>query len=152
MEDTHGVVMGISHVSLYVSDMQASLRFYRDVFGFQEIFEEKVDGEALETITGKPGARLLAVGGSIGGFRVELMESNTVPHELKAPGLGLSVLSFRVPDAKQAYERVLELGYDCPHPPVEHYGTRMFFIADPDGQRIEMVEYIPGGPAWGSSY
>jgi hypothetical protein len=28
----------------------------------------------------------------------------------------------------------------------------MFFAIDPDGQGIEMCEYVPGGPAWGGAY
>lgn len=149
---TTGVVDGVSHVSIYVSDMERSLAFYREVFGFETIFESLVDGPALETITGVEGASLLAVGGRIGDLRVELMQSTTVPATPKPPGLGLAVLSFEVADAAEAHERVVALGYRCPHPPVEHYGTRMFFVLDPDGQGIEMVEYIPGGGAWGDTY
>jgi hypothetical protein len=28
----------------------------------------------------------------------------------------------------------------------------MFFVFDPDGQSIEMVEYPPGSPAWGGIF
>lgn len=36
--------------------------------------------------------------------------------------------------------------------PVEVHGVKMFFAIDPDGQGIEMCEYVPGGPAWGGEY
>ena len=37
-------------------------------------------------------------------------------------------------------------------PPVEVFGVHMFFVIDPDGQGIEMCEYVRGGPAWGGAY
>ena len=36
--------------------------------------------------------------------------------------------------------------------PVEVFGVHMFFVLDPDGQGIEMCEYVAGGPAWGGAY
>ncbi len=152
MLETTVPIKDVSHVSLYVSDMDRSLDFYREVFGFEILFEEKIEGPALEEITGVKGAWGRAVGGRIGSLRVELLQTNTVPTTQKPPGLGLAVLSFEVSDARSTYEWVRSLGHRCPTPPVEHYGTRMFFVSDPDGQRIEMVEYIPGGSAWGGAY
>jgi catechol 2,3-dioxygenase-like lactoylglutathione lyase family enzyme len=145
-------VKNVSHVGIYVSDIDRSVAFYRRVFGFEVLFDEKIEGPALERITGVRGAGGRAVGGRIGDVRVELLHLDTVPAVARPPGLGLSVLSLEVADADAAHAAVLRLGERCDTPVVEHYGTRMFFVSDPDGQRIELVEYVRGGPAWGGAY
>ena len=145
-------IKGVSHVSIAVSDMDRSIAFYRDVLGWEQLFDEEMGGEAFDTITGVKGAAGRACGGRIGGLRVELMAFNYTPNVRPAPGLGLKVLSMEVADARAAYDTLKARGVSVVSEPVEVFGTRMFFVVDPDGQGIEMVEYIPGGPAWGGAY
>ena len=143
---------GVSHVSINVSDMERSVAFYRDVLGWDQLFDDHMAGESFEAITGVPGAAGQACGGRIGDLRVELMCFNYTPIESPAPGLGLRVLSLEVPDAAEAHLQLSARGAAVSGPPVELHGTRMFFVFDPDRQGIELVEYIPGGPAWGGAY
>lgn len=145
-------IQGVSHVSIYVSDMDRSLHFYRDVFGFEPIFDDKIEGAGLSAIAGVPDTHGRALGGRIGELRVELLELSNVPRQPRPPGLGLAVLSMHVPNADAAYQSVLALGYRCRSAPVDVLGTRMFFALDPDGQGIEMVEYPKGCAAWGGMY
>ena len=143
---------GVSHVSINVSDMDRSKAWYHDVLGWEELFDEHLSGEEFETITGAPGAEGRASGGRIGDLRVELMSFNYTPAVVPGNGLGLRVLSLEVSDADEAYGSMQQLGVTCVTSPVDLHGTRMFFIVDPDGQGIEVVEYIAGGPAWGGAY
>jgi glyoxylase I family protein len=151
MADTAGAlgVRKVSHVSVCVSDMQRAIDFYREMFGFEVLFDDKIDGPELDRISGQAGARGRAVGGSIGGFHVELLEQSYVPARPRPAGLGLNVLTLQVESAQAAYERALALGIRCETPPLEFLGTKLFFIVGPDQQRIELVEYPPGSPAWG---
>ena len=80
---------------------------------------------------------------------VELLEQSYVPDRPRSPGLGLNVLTLQVESAQAAYERALALGIRCETAPLEFLGTKLFFIVGPDQQRIELVEYPPGSPAWG---
>jgi glyoxylase I family protein len=143
---------GVSHVSINVSDIERSKAWYRDVLGWQELFDEHMHGEEFETITGSPGAEGRASGGRIGDLRVELMSFTHTPAVPPGNGLGLRVLSLEVADADAAHAAMREMGVTCVTAPVELFGTRMFFVVDPDGQGIEVVEYVPGGPAWGGAY
>lgn len=137
-----------SHVSIAVSDMERSVAFYRDVLGWKKVFDTRLDSKALERLVGIPGASGRACGGLLGGLRVELMSLDYLPQKPPAPGLGLRVLSLEVDDAEAAYRAVQERGAATLSPPVELHGTRMFFVVDPDGQGIEMCEYLPGGSGW----
>jgi catechol 2,3-dioxygenase-like lactoylglutathione lyase family enzyme len=153
MTDDNGIVIkGVSHVSIAVSDMDRSIAFYRDVFGWEQIFDERMEGEAFETLTGVAGAAGQACGGHIGSLRVELMHFNFIPPVPGSSGLGLRVLSMEVADARAAHGELVARGIPVSGPPVEVFGVRMFFVLDPDGQGIEMCEYVAGGPAWGGAY
>jgi catechol 2,3-dioxygenase-like lactoylglutathione lyase family enzyme len=142
-------VRKVSHVSVCVSDMQRAIDFYREMFGFEVLFDDKIDGPQLDQLSGVSGARGRAVGGSIGGFHIELLEQSYVPDRPRSPGLGLNVLTLHVESAQAAYERAQALGVPCQTPPLDFLGTKLFFIVGPDEQRIELVEYPPGSPAWG---
>jgi glyoxylase I family protein len=152
MRDGAIVVKDVSHVSIAVSDMERSIAFYRDVFGWEQIFDERMEGEAFDRLTGVAGAAGQACGGRIGSLRVELMHFNFIPTVTTAPGLGLRVLSMEVADARAAHAELVARGIPVSGPPVEVFGVHMFFVLDPDGQGIEMCEYVAGGPAWGGAY
>jgi catechol 2,3-dioxygenase-like lactoylglutathione lyase family enzyme len=132
--------------------MPRALEFYREMFGFEVLFDDKLEGPELEKIVGVPGARGRAVGGRIGELRIELLEQSYVPGRPRPPGLGLNVLTLRVDSAQAAHARAQALGYRCESAPIEWKGTRLFFLVGPDEQRIELVEYVPGGGAWGGAY
>ena len=142
----------VSHVSIAVSDMERSIEFYRDVFGWTQLFDEQMGGENFEQLTGAPGAAGQACGGRIGSLRVELMHFNFLPKGPPGTGLVLRVLSMEVEDAAAAHAALVARGVPVSGAPVEVHGVKMFFAIDPDGQGIEMCEYIPGGPAWGGEY
>ena len=96
-------ITDVSHVSIGVSDMERSIAFYRDVFGWELVFDERMEGEAFERLTHFPGAAGRACGGRIGSLRVELMQFNFIPDVPAPSGLGLRVLSMETPDAHAAH-------------------------------------------------
>jgi catechol 2,3-dioxygenase-like lactoylglutathione lyase family enzyme len=92
-------ITDVSHVSIGVSDMERSIAFYRDVFGWEQLFDERMEGPAFEELTHVSGAAGRACGGRIGSLRVELMQFNFIPDVPAPSGLGLRVLSLETPDA-----------------------------------------------------
>lgn len=145
-------ITGVSHVGITVSDMDRAVAFYRDVLGWEQLFDERLSGPELDALTGRPGTSLRACGGRIGAGRVELMQFDGGPTEPHGPGLGLGTLSIEVDDIDACHTELSAQGVTVLGPPVELHGTRMFFVLDPDGQPIELVEYLPGGPAWGGAH
>ncbi|MCU0271999.1 MAG: VOC family protein [Acidimicrobiales bacterium] len=145
-------IIDASHVGIAVADMDRSMAWYHDVLGWRLLFDEQLEGEWFETITGVPGATGRACGGRIGSLRVELMAFPHTPQRPRGAGLGLSVLSIQVPDLQAARDELEARGIRALGPIVEMFGTRMFFVADPDGQPVELVEYLPGSTAWGGEH
>jgi catechol 2,3-dioxygenase-like lactoylglutathione lyase family enzyme len=143
----------LTHVGISVSDLERSLRFYRDALGFEREHELHVAGEPVDTLLRLHGADLHAVYLMRDGVRIELLHFASPPappprtramHEH-----GLTHLSFRVTDLeatlaalRAAGERVLEETIIR----FPEFGSAACFITDPDGQLIELVQ-APGDPA-----
>jgi glyoxylase I family protein len=138
-------IIGFSHVCVAVSDMQASLRFYRDLLGLDVFFDVELDGSPMEVVTGEAGARGRMVGGMLGGTVVELLEfahrSFAQPSETM---LGYTNISLSVRDVDAALAAISAAGLQPEQQPVEIGGVRMFFVRDPDGTPIEFVSYPNG--------
>ncbi|HZC11465.1 MAG TPA: VOC family protein [Mycobacterium sp.] len=138
-------IIGFSHVCIAVSDMEASLPFYRDVLGLGVFFDIELEGPSMEVVTGEPGARGRMVGGMLGGTVVELLEfAHRSFHAPSEPMLGYTNISLSVRDIDATLAAVTAAGYEPEQQPVEIGGVRMFFVRDPDGTPIEFVSYPNG--------
>jgi glyoxylase I family protein len=143
-QDQIGII-GFSHVCIAVSDMEASLPFYRDVLGLGVFFDLELEGSSMEVVTGEPGARGRMVGGMLGGTVVELLE---FAHRSFRPSsetmLGYTNISLSVRDVDETLAALAAAGVRAEQQPVEIGGVRMFFVRDPDGTPIEFVSYPNG--------
>lgn len=135
---------GFSHVCIGVSDMDRSIDFYRDLLGMDVVFDVELDGPSMESVTGRSGAKGRMVGGLIGGAMIELLALGDEPTGKRGPRIGYTNISFRVDDLDATYDQVLALGHAARQEPVDIGGVRMFFVADPDGTPIEIIE-LPDG-------
>ena len=137
------------HVTLNVSDMQESLAFYRDLVGLQVIFDVALDGEGLDSITGIEGSKGRMVGTvAPGGTMVEMVHG-VYPETADGSPRGARdsfIFSLSVEDVDRAHQAFLDAGIEPLQRPAEIDGTRMFFVLDPDGRRVEFVEYPDGAP------
>lgn len=143
----------LTHIGIGVSDLARSLRFYRDLLGFTWEHELEVEGEPTDTLLRLRGTKLRAEYLSRDGVRIELLSfaSPPAPPRPERPmnQWGLTHLSFRVTDLdavldglRAAGERILdETIIRFPE-----WQSAACFIADPDGQLIELVQ-SPGDPA-----
>ena len=139
-------IENFSHVCIGVSDIDASLRFYRDVLGMDVVFDVALDGPNLAAVTGREGETGRMIGGLIGGAMVELLALGEVPRYAEGPHIGYTNISLRVADVDAAYAQLQTFeGVRC-LPPVDIGGVRMAFVHDPDDTPIELVE-LPGGAA-----
>jgi glyoxylase I family protein len=138
-------IVGFSHVCIAVSDMEASLPFYRDVLGLAVFFDLELEGPSMEVVTGERGARGRMVGGMLGGTVIELLEfAHRSLRATSEPTLGYTNISLSVSDIDATLAAVTAAGYTPEQQPVEIGGVRMFFVRDPDGTPIEFVSYPNG--------
>ena len=126
-------VTNFSHVCIAVTDIDRSVAWYREHLGFDQLFDVELGGPSMASVTGEEGAAGRMVGGLVGGAVVELLQ---FAHQ---PRTGYTNLSFRVEDLEAAHASAPDAG-DV----VDIGGVRMFFVEDPDGTTIEVIEF-PGG-------
>jgi glyoxylase I family protein len=139
-------ILAFSHVCIGVSDVTASLDFYRRVLGMDVVFDVELEGASLEEVTGGAGSKGRMVGGLVGGVMLELLSfgpGRRPERVTDGTPLGYTNISVSVTDLDAAHGQVAALGA-VPEPIVEIAGVRMFFVADPDGTRIEVIEYPNG--------
>jgi glyoxylase I family protein len=148
----------VHHVVINVRDLDASLRFYRDVLGLQFDGSMPVGNDAASTFARIPrGARgrnaLLSAGHGMG--RIELVEWDTnhegdrhpAPRRTGAdPGLAIVSFLLRGPQLQAMYEHVRARHACWSEPLTMEVGgstVRAFVVEDPDGVPIEFFSLDP---------
>lgn len=137
-----------SHLILHVEDTDATIDFWSKGLGGAVEQDEELASPALDAIFGREGVRIRDAFIRIGGIRIHTVETLDVRRTRKPtePGerpLGLTGLSFRVPDLDAAHARARDEGRE----PTAIFSfselespVRMFFLEDPNGLRVEMIE------------
>lgn len=148
--------------ALFVSDLERSATFYRDVLGLENVYwEGELAGESLERLLGVPPgtccrAKILQSGdisyGMVGLFEL----SDPRPVAIARPGsgahVGESCLVFYCSDLDEIMARLAAGDYRvvCPPIPLVHEGRekqREMTCADPDGIMINFIEWDPDAAA-----
>lgn len=119
------------HTMIRILDEERSLAFYR-ALGFQERGRKRVGGDTATVIfLGLPGD----------GDRLELTlnDGRTEPYEV---GTGYGHIALSIPDLDVELARLGAYDIHAEKPPYSSRpgGSRICFIRDPDGYRIEMIE------------
>lgn len=120
------------HSMIRVLDEARSVEFYNAAFGLE--VAERLD---FDTFT------LIYLSNAETGFELELTvnKDRTDPYEL---GDGYGHLAFSVPDLNSQHARLTALGLNprklVDFAPAGTVIARFFFIADPDGYQIELLQ------------
>jgi lactoylglutathione lyase len=132
------MTVALDHAGLSVGDLDAASRFYERAFGF-----------ALEFAFDLPGGIRGAMLRLEGGARLELFEHPDPAHGL-TPGSPLEALATRgyghfalaAPDISALYEHAQRAGATGKVSPRQspEPGVRFAFLADPEGNLVELVE------------
>ena len=135
----------IHHTAICVSDVELSLRFWRDGLGFQVLMDSPFEGD-WPTLLRAPSRTLRAVflgdpAHPEAGI-VELVDLGDVPGpaEGDSPASAGLLLVSVMTDLDAALERLaaLDLGGDPRRIAVS--GVAMAVVADPDGTMVELVD------------
>ncbi len=118
------------HTCYRVLDLERSVSFYGKL-GFEELRRMPIGDEATNVFMGLPddGARL----------ELTYNHDRTEPYEI---GTGYGHIAITVEALDATLERLAIDGIEPERPPysVHEGGSRICFVRDPDGYRIELIE------------
>lgn len=148
---TQGAGCTPSHTGLCVSDLDRSLRFYRDGLGFAVLQRFHLTRPIAEV---DPPVDVVSQFIRLQGLTLELLAYASpgvfgAPHHRRNQ-LGLTHLSFIVDDVEARARDLAALGgtvLEGTRNPAEDQSVRILFVADPDGNRVELMSFPGGGPS-----
>ena len=118
------------HTCYRILDIDRSVAFYEKL-GFEEMRRLPIRDEAINVFMGLPND----------GARLELTwnKDRDEPYEI---GTGYGHIALTVDDLDATLERLAQDGIEPERPPyqVREGGSRLCFVRDPDGYRIELIE------------
>jgi lactoylglutathione lyase len=123
--------MALIHTCYRITDIDRSLAFYR-ALGFEEVRRLPIRDEAVNVYLNQPGDGAEP--------RLELTYNFGVDHyEI---GTGYGHIAIDTPDLDAALAELAGQGIEPERPPytVSEGGSRLCFVRDPDGYRIELIE------------
>jgi lactoylglutathione lyase len=123
-------VSELIHTCYRIFEIDRSVDFYRRL-GFEEMARMPIREEAINVFMGMPDD----------GARLELTwnRDQAQPYEI---GTGYGHIALAVEDLDGTLERLAESGIEPEKAPysVREGGSRLCFVRDPDGYRIELIE------------
>ena len=117
------------HTCYRIGDIDRSVAFY-EALGFEETGRFPIRDEAINVFMGLPGD----------GARLELTYNHGVDsYEL---GTGYNHIAITSSDLDSTLANLAEQGIEPEKPPysVREGGSRLCFVRDPDGYRVELIE------------
>ena len=113
---------------LQVFDMPTSVRFYRDVLGFEVVETSQRDGDRFDW-----GLLRLNDAEVMLNTAYEEADRPAAPEAGRAAAHGDTILYFGCRDVDAAYRHLRAHGVDVKEPKVAPYGMKQLYVRDPDG-------------------
>jgi lactoylglutathione lyase len=123
-------ITGLSHIALYVHDLEKSRAFYKDFLGFAEPY----------SLTNRDGAVHLTW------IKINDRQSIELFPEKTNTGDRLYHIALETDDAVGMRDYLASRGVTVPaHVGKGKIGNLNYFVTDPDGHTVEIVQYAPDG-------
>ena len=124
--------MSLIHTCYRITDIDRSVAFY-NALGFKEIGRIPIRDEAINVFMGLPDD------GPEPRLELTYNIGRDQPYEI---GTGYGHIAITTPDLDSTLSQLGEQGIEPERPPysVREGGSRLCFVRDPDGYRIELIE------------
>ena len=125
----------LGHTNMFVDDLDASMKFYNRVAGFEEVFRTKTGAGFLSNGNTHHDLGLVQTTAEPRLGR----DGKPLPSSNRAMTAGLNHLGWELESEKlliEAYDRAVDEGYPI-HQCIDHHPTRSIYLFDPDGHMHE---------------
>ena len=141
----------IRHSGIVVTDMERSLKFYRDLLGLKPMIDFEEKGAFIDSVLNVSGVyvrmvKLITEDEQM----IELLQYYSHPikrnPDNKIYETGPTHVAFTVEDVNDTYARFSEEDVRCNSAPVvaPDGKAKLFFCQDPDGTYLEIVQMLDG--------
>ncbi len=130
------MIKDIAHIALNPLDMDRSVEYFERVFGWKKVFE-------LHHDNGEPWIVYLKI---CKGHFLELFHGAQNDHDnsVDFKRTGYNHLCVTVGNIRKTLQEIYDKGYiKSPEPEIEKSLNRNLWLFDPDGNGIELQEYVP---------
>lgn len=144
-------VRAIDHVSVSVSDLDRSLRFYQGLLGLPLLGRGEETGPTLAGPTGGLRSRFLFADLDLGSGQIlellQWLEPRGVGGRASVHDPGSGHVGLRVDNLDAALHELTDAGFPPRFDPVRleapgwWAGARVVYVSDPDGATVELVEW-----------
>lgn len=151
------LVAAVESIGITVTDLDRSVKFYRDVLSFTETRRYEVDGADYEHLYGTFGLRLQAAELRLGEETIELMQflsprGRPVPVDSKSNDRWFQHVAIITSDMAKAYAhlRAHKVAHASSGPQrlpdwnPNAGGIEAFYFRDPDDNHLEILAFPPG--------
>lgn len=144
------MIKNVRHFGIVVTDMDNSLKFYRDFLDLKIERELHESGNFLDKILNKKDVKVhtIKMSAKEGDTLVELLkfesEQKKPLDNFEVSNIGASHVAFTVENLDETYEKLTSFGVKFNSPPqISSDGyAKVTFCYDPDGVPIELVEVL----------
>ena len=143
-------IMKAHHTGVTVRSLDRSIAFYRDLLGFEIVFQWNPQAPYIGELLGYPTVDLHSAILRIPNSDVflELLEYRGIRQtavEMSNGNIGNAHIAFTVDELEPLYERLKASGVESVSAPITptigpNKGGRAVYLIDPDGFRIELIQ------------
>jgi catechol 2,3-dioxygenase-like lactoylglutathione lyase family enzyme len=148
-------VKGLHHIGIPVRDLDRSLDWYRELFGFEAEFIQGAEGNGLDEIVQLSDAKLRMAFIRLPNVLLELLEYERpvgLDFDRRNCDIGAIHVCFEVDDIREVHRRLHEHGISFTTPPIAQEGAiaghQICYFRDPDGIQLELWQQplrgVPG--------
>ncbi|MFN7117608.1 MAG: VOC family protein [Saprospiraceae bacterium] len=147
----------VARVSITVSDLEQSVRFYEEVLTFKKVGEYELNNSITQPLFGVNNPATVAIL-QLGDERIELLQfknnsdKRLIPSDSKSNDLWFQHIAIVVSSMEKAYERLRQ--YKVQHVSTAPQtlpaylpaasGISAFYFRDPDGHNLEIIHFPKG--------
>ena len=143
------MIRGIHHTAISTGDLERALGFYRDLLGFEVVFEFAwpKGTDPADQITGLPGsvakvAMLRAGNAYLEIFQYEAPSPRSLDPDRPVCDHGITHFALDVRDIDAEYRRLSAAGMRFHCPPLDMGIVKATYGRDPDGNLVELQEIL----------
>lgn len=143
---------GIRHTGIVVSDMQRSLRFYRDLLGLEVWADFKDNSDYVQKVTNVQDAHIWMIKlNAKNGGGVELLQylshPQPVPEPRRSCDAGINHIAIQVENIDDLHQKLVAEGIAFHAPPTiaSDGSAKVTYCRDPEGVIVELVQILKEG-------